>query len=66
MIKFIKTPHHFDNIDDSTEGVTVSVETTGQTLGEITDASNKFLTACGFQVMNEIELIELDTDEDEE
>tara|TARA_Y100000593_G_C4147190_1_gene255190 strand:+ start:99 stop:362 length:264 start_codon:yes stop_codon:yes gene_type:complete len=55
MIKFIKTPHHFDNLEDETEGVTVQIETTGQTLGEITEAFNRFLTACGFQVTNEIE-----------
>ena len=82
MIKFIKTPHHFNNLDDETEGVTASVETTGQTLGEKTEAFNRFLTACGFQVTNEIEYhenltleeleaftqkeIDFNTDEDEE
>lgn len=53
MIKFIKTPHHFDNLEDETEGVTVNIETTGQTLGEITEAFHRFLSACGFQVEHE-------------
>jgi len=55
MIKFIKTPHHFKNLDDETEGITVSIETNGQTLGEISEAYNKFLSACGFQVLYEDE-----------
>ncbi|QDP61650.1 MAG: hypothetical protein Unbinned8261contig1001_23 [Prokaryotic dsDNA virus sp.] len=66
MIKFIKTPHHFKHIEDTTEGVTINIETNGQTLGEITEAFNKFLTACGFQVIQEYELLELDSNEDED
>ena len=70
MIKFIKTPHHFDNLDDITEGITINIETNGQTLGEITEAFNKFLTACGFQIEieneNEYELRELTLEELEE
>jgi len=82
MIKFIKTPHHFDNLDDETEGVTINIETTGQTLGEITEAFNRFLNAIGFQVehydevydltleeledFTQQERLDIDTEEDEE
>ena len=66
MIKFIKTPHHFDNLEDLTEGLTINIETNGQTLGEITEAFNKFLIACGFQVEIESELRELTLKELEE
>ena len=63
MIKFIKTPHHFDNLEDETEGVTVSIETTGQTLGEITEAYNRFLNTIGFQVQHYDEVHELSLEE---
>ena len=63
MIKFIKTPHHFNNLDDDTEGVTINIETTGQTLGDITEAYNRFLNACGFQVQHYDEVHELSLEE---
>ena len=66
MIKFIKTPHHFNHLDDLTEGLTINIETNGQTLGEITEAFNKFLTSCGFQVEHEYEFQELTLKELEE
>lgn len=53
MIKFIKTKHHFDNLDNSQDGMVVEIQTTGQTLGEVVDAFNKFLVACGYQVEEE-------------
>ena len=66
--KFIKTPHHFKNLGEDTEGLTINIETNGQTLEEITEAFNKFLTSCGFQVEheNEWELKELTLEELEE
>lgn len=53
MIKFIKTKHHFRNLDDTTDGMAVEIQTEGQTLGELVDAFNKFLKACGYQVEDE-------------
>ena len=53
MIKFIKTKHHFHNLAEDTDGMTVEIQTDGQTLGEVVDAFNKFLTACGYQVEDE-------------
>ena len=66
MIKFIKTPHHFENLEDATEGLTINIETNGQTLGELTEAFNKFLIACGFQIENNFEYKELTLEELEE
>ena len=31
----------------------VEIQTTGQSLGEVIDAFNKFLIACGYQVEDE-------------
>tara|TARA_A100001037_G_C15102749_1_gene614840 strand:+ start:869 stop:1033 length:165 start_codon:yes stop_codon:yes gene_type:complete len=53
MIKFIKTKHHFDNLEAHQDGMAVEIQTTGQTLGEVVDAFNKFLIACGYQVEDE-------------
>lgn len=53
MIKFIKTKHHFDNLKEHQDGMTVEIQTEGQTLGEVVDAFNKFLIACGYQVEDE-------------
>ena len=53
MIKFIKTKHHFHNLDDSSDGMLVEIQTDAQTLGDVVDAFNKFLTACGYQVEDE-------------
>lgn len=53
MIKFIKTKHHFKNLDDANDGMTVEIQTEGQTLSDVVDAFNKFLTACGYQVEDE-------------
>ena len=53
MIKFIKTKHHFDNLEDHQDGMVIEIQTTGQTLGEVVDAFNKFLIACGYQVEDE-------------
>lgn len=53
MIKFIKTKHHFKNLDDASDGMAIEIQTDGQTLGELVDAFNKFLKACGYQVEDE-------------
>jgi hypothetical protein len=53
MIKFIKTKHHFDNLDKDQDGMTVEIQTTGQELSDVVDAFNKFLVACGYQVEDE-------------
>lgn len=53
MIKFIKTKHHFENLDNASDGMLVEIQTDAQTLGEVVDAFNKFLTACGYQVEDE-------------
>jgi len=53
MIKFIKTKHHFHNLDDASDGMTVEIQTEAQTLGEVVDAFNKFLVACGYQIEDE-------------
>lgn len=52
MIKFIKTAHHFDALDE-TDGMVIEINTDGQTLGEIAEAFNKFLHSCGFDVVDE-------------
>ena len=52
MIKFIKTAHHFDALDE-TDGMVIEINTDGQTLGEIAEAFNKFLHSCGFDVADE-------------
>lgn len=64
MIKFIKTPYHFKNLEDETEGVTICIETEGQTLGEITEAFNRFLASCGYQVIQDYNLLELEDEEE--
>lgn len=53
MIKFIKTKHHFENLNDTEDGMQVEIQTDGQTLGDVVDAFNKFLVACGYQVEDE-------------
>ena len=68
MIKFIKTPHHFTAVNDPTDGITIEINTEGQTLGEIADSFARFLQALGFdyaaEVMDDEEMeIEVELDE---
>jgi len=64
MIKFIKTSYHFKDLEDETEGMSICIETEGQTLGEITEAFNKFLFSCGYQIIDESDLSEIKDDKE--
>ena len=56
MITFSKSTEHYGKED--TESVYIHTE--AQTLGDLTKAFNKFLTACGYQVEIEDAQEELD------
>ena len=49
MITFSKSTEHF--VKEDTESVYIYTE--AQTLGDLTKAFNKFLTACGYQVVED-------------
>jgi hypothetical protein len=49
MITFSKSTEHYGEKD--TESVYIHTE--AQTLGDLTKAFNKFLTACGYQVVDD-------------
>ena len=49
MITFSKSTEHYGKED--TESVYIHTE--AQTLGDLTKAFNKFLTACGYQVVDD-------------
>lgn len=49
MISFTKMTGHYG--EEDTESVHIHTE--AQTLGDLTKAFNKFLTACGYQVVDD-------------